>query len=87
VPTNPPASVAVLMANAGDGALMVMVHVEVPEAEFWSVTFTPKLKLPAVVGVPKICPEAAIDNPGGNCPLASVHAYGGMPPEALRLAV
>jgi hypothetical protein len=86
VPLNPPGSDAVLMANTGGGALIVTVQVEVAEAEFWSVTLTPKLKLPAVVGVPEICPEAEIDNPGGNCPLASAQVYGGVPPAALRVA-
>ena len=76
-----------LIASAGAGGVIVMEQVEVAEAEIWSVTLTPKLKLPAVVGVPEICPEAEIDNPGGNCPLASAHVYGGVPPEALRVAV
>jgi hypothetical protein len=69
VPLVPPGSDAVLIDKGG--TVIVTAHVEVAEAEFWSVTLAPKLKLPGVVGVPEICPEPEIDNPGGNCPLAS----------------
>ncbi len=54
----------------------------VVEADPLSVTFTVKLLAPAAVGVPEIVPLAASVNPPGSAPLAIVHAYGGVPPEA-----
>ena len=47
-----------------------------------SVTRTVKLLDPAVPGVPDIVPPAARLSPAGKVPLATDHAYGGVPPEA-----
>ena len=66
--------------------MIVTEQVVVAVAEFWSVTFAPKLKLPAAEGVPCICPAAPFsDKPPGSCPLPIVHVYGGAPPEALSV--
>ena len=47
-----------------------------------------KLKLPALEGVPEIWPEAEFSvSPCGSWPLETVHAYGGIPPEALSVAL
>jgi hypothetical protein len=55
---------------------------EVTEADAPSVTRTVKLLDPAAPGVPEIVPPADRLNPSGNDPLATDHAYGGVPPEA-----
>ncbi len=54
----------------------------VVEADPLSVTLAVKLLAPAAVGVPEIVPFAASVSPAGSAPLAIVHAYGGVPPEA-----
>jgi hypothetical protein len=41
-----------------------------------------KLLVPAAPGVPDIGPLADRVNPDGGVPLATVHEYGGVPPEA-----
>jgi hypothetical protein len=51
-----------------------------------SVTFTPKLAPPEVVGVPEITPLDERLRPAGREPELSVQAYGGVPPEAARVA-
>jgi hypothetical protein len=53
-----------------------------------SVTFTVKLELPAVVGVPDITPVLEFsDNPAGNVPLLMLHVYGVTPPVAASVVV
>jgi hypothetical protein len=48
-----------------------------------SVTWTVKLKVPMVVGVPEITPVAALSvKPVGSDPLAIDHVYGEVPPLA-----
>ncbi len=49
-----------------------------------SVTFTVKVELPTLVGVPERTP--LLDNviPAGKVPLASVHVNGAVPPVALN---
>src|SRR5215831_2321643 len=50
-----------------------------------AVTWTVKLVVPFVVGVPEMMPaveERA--SPTGSVPLASDHVYGGVPPTAVR---
>jgi hypothetical protein len=48
-----------------------------------SVTFTVKLNVPVVVGVPVIAPvEVFSERPLGNEPVVTDHAYGVTPPEA-----
>ncbi len=54
----------------------------VADADVLSVTRTVKLLDPAVPGVPEIVPPAARLKPAGSDPLATDHAYGGVPPEA-----
>src|SRR5215467_14782138 len=46
-----------------------------------SATCKRKVNVPALVGVPPICPVAALRlRPSGNEPVRSVNAYGGVPP-------
>jgi hypothetical protein len=47
-----------------------------------SVTFTVKLLVPAVPGVPEIVPPADKVNPAGSVPTDTDHEYGGTPPAA-----
>ena len=47
-----------------------------------SVTFTVKLLVPAVPGVPEIVPPADRVNPEGSVPTDTVHEYGGTPPDS-----
>ena len=54
----------------------------VVETDALSVTFTVKLLVPAVPGVPEIVPPADRVNPAGSVPTDTDHAYGGTPPEA-----
>lgn len=52
-----------------------------------SVTFSPKPKLPATVGVPVIDPvEEFKDKPGGRLPEEMLHVYGASPPETEAIA-
>ncbi len=39
--------------------------------------------MPTPVGVPEITPVGESESPGGSEPLATVHAYGELPPTAL----
>jgi len=53
-----------------------------------SVTFRPKPKPPAVVGVPAIAPVAEVNvRPGGKPPEATVHVNGAVPPETDAIAL
>ena len=53
-----------------------------------SVTVGKKLKTPAVVGVPEICPLLVLKvNPGGKLFAGRLHEYGGTPPVACTLVV
>src|ERR1035441_6830911 len=79
-PTVPAGSDDVVIPKAG--GLMVMDNAAVADAVALSVTRTVKLLGPAVPGVPDMVPPAARLNPTGNVPLATVHEYGGDPPEA-----
>jgi hypothetical protein len=49
-----------------------------------SVTWTVKLLVPAVVGVPAISQPRPSDSPAGNVPLARLHEYGATPPLTLQ---
>jgi hypothetical protein len=48
--------------------------------ELESTTVTAKEKLPAVVGVPEIAPEAATPRPGASWPEDTLQVYGAVPP-------
>jgi hypothetical protein len=52
------------------------------ESSSLSVTFTVKVKIPPVVGVPLIAPFVDSPNPGGNDPAANDQEYGDLPPAA-----
>src|ERR1700735_4913911 len=71
----------VIVSGAG---WVVRVAVPVEEEPEVSATFTPKEKLPGVVGVPDTMPDAFSDRPCGREPALSDHVYGGRPPVAAR---
>jgi hypothetical protein len=52
-----------------------------------SATFTVKLLVPGVPGVPEIVPPAERLNPAGSDPTDTDHEYGGDPPEAPNVCV
>jgi hypothetical protein len=54
----------------------------VAEADALSITFTVKLLVPALSGVPEIVPPADRVKPEGGVPSDTDHEYGGTPPEA-----
>ena len=62
--------------------MIVIDNGVVTETDALSVTRTAKLLGPGVPVTPEIVPPAARMNPGGSDPLATVHEYGGDPPEA-----
>ena len=65
-----------------------MVPLAVAIVPFESVTFTVKLNVPMVVGVPEISPVAAFKvSPGGNEPFVIEKVYGGTPPIATAVDV
>src|ERR1700729_1030959 len=51
-----------------------------------SATCTVKLASSGPVGMPEMAPLRERVSPGGSEPPMSLHAYGGVPPAALRLA-
>ena len=65
------------------GGLIVSDSAAVVDADALSVTRTVKLLVPAATGVPAKVPLADRVNPDGGTPLASVHEYGGVPPDAV----
>jgi len=76
-----------LVVIDGGFAVTAIVSVWLAVAPVVSLTFTLKLKLPAVLGVPEICPlVAASTSPGGGEPVAIDHVYPGVPPEAVTVA-
>ena len=53
-----------------------------------SATSTENEYVPVAVGVPEITPVVRpIDSPGGRLPLATLHAYGAVPPDTVNAAV
>jgi hypothetical protein len=76
----PAGSDAVVIPKAGE--LIVIDNAAVADADALSVTRTVKVLDPAALGVPDMVPPAARLNPAGNVPLATVHEYGGDPPDA-----
>jgi hypothetical protein len=53
---------------------------ELAESFAWMV----KLAVPETAGVPLIAPVRASESPEGNCPDATLHVYGAVPPLAVR---
>ena len=78
-PTVPDES-AVAVIVGTDAAAMTICSGCVPERFAASVTFTVKLEVPAVVGVPEIVPLLASVKPVGSDPALIDHVYGGVPP-------
>ena len=76
----PAGSDDVVIPKAGE--LMVSDNAAVADADALSVTRTVKVLDPAALGVPDMVPPAARLNPAGSVPLATVHKYGGDPPDA-----
>jgi hypothetical protein len=68
-------------------AAITMLSAAVAVCELLSVTFTVKLLVPAVVGVPEITPlDELSDRPGGRLPEAMLQVYGETPPLAVTVA-
>jgi hypothetical protein len=68
---------------------MVKLRVACPDAGVASesATFTVKLDVPAVVGVPEITPEEEeSESPAGSAPVMMLHVYGGTPYSASSVA-
>jgi hypothetical protein len=75
---------SVLVADDTDTVIVTVPWAMAPCA---SVTVTPKLVLPAVVGVPEITPvEASRLSPAGREPEVIAQEYGVMPPVAWSVA-
>ena len=51
-----------------------------------SFTWTTKLKVPVVVGVPLMTPSPLSSKPGGSKPLVFDQVYGKLPPAAVNVA-
>ena len=69
----------------GAAGLTISVRALVTELPLASVTFTTKLKVPAVEGVPEIEPACASERPGGSDPLSINHENSGLPPTAAKV--
>jgi hypothetical protein len=87
VPAVPAGSDAVVMLGGVGAGLIVICNACEADRLIESVTLAVKLYAPAVVGVPEIAPLPASVSPSGNDPLATDHAYGGVPPLAARVCV
>jgi hypothetical protein len=87
VPTVPLGSEAVVTVSVNPVALTLMDNcLEACWAgEEESVTCTVKLDWPLLVGVPLIVPLLPRLRPGGSDPDVTVHEYGVVPPEAIRV--
>jgi hypothetical protein len=82
------AGVGLLGQMLADAELTVMLSGAVALSQAADATWTVKLEVPVVVGVPEITPVAgARVSPAGNVPLAIDQEYGGVPPVAVRVAV
>jgi hypothetical protein len=83
----PAGSDAVVMLGGVGAGLIVICNAREADRFVESVTLAVKVYAPAVVGVPEIAPLPASVRPGGKDPLATDHAYGGLPPVAARVWV
>ena len=69
------------------GAAVIWIDsIRVLVSELLSVTRTVILAVPAVVGVPLICPAVVRLNPEGRVPAANVQVYGPVPPTEVNVA-
>ena len=76
-----------LIMSGATAALTLIEHDFVAVDDALSVALKVKLDAPGVVGVPSICPRCGSRlRLAGNCPLASDHEYGGVPPVAFSEA-
>jgi hypothetical protein len=66
---------------------MEVAHVAVCTGELLSVTFTVKLDVPVLVGVPEITPAPDSVSPAGRAPELTDQLYAGVPPVALNAAL
>jgi hypothetical protein len=80
-PTVAAAKVVVVITGA---ALIVRVKYFDLCTPVVSVTLAAKVYVPPVVGVPDTTPAAVNATPAGNCPEASAHTYGVVPPVACK---
>ena len=73
-----------VFADDEDASFIVTVYDLVAVAPLASSTFILNVYVPALVGLPEILPVVLpIFKPDGKVPLALVHVYGAVPPEAL----
>src|ERR1022692_2785265 len=83
MPSVPVGNEAVVMDGGG---LMVKANALLAVAWLTSVTWMVKLKLPAVVGVPLICPVAEFSaTPAGRVPAGTLKVKGNVPPVITRV--
>ena len=84
----PAANVEVPICTGGTAAETVMLRFAAAlcAGELESVTFTVNEAVPAVVGVPLICPELLKVRPAGREPELSDQLYGVVPPLAANAA-
>src|ERR1035438_9483002 len=83
MPSVPVGNEAVVMDGGG---LMVKANALLAVAWLTSVTWMVKLKLPAVVGVPLICPVAEFRaTPAGRVPAVTLKVKGNVPPVITRV--
>ena len=74
-------------ADAAAATTILKLAVVLCAGEPLSLTFTVNEKVPAVVGVPLICPPLLNVNPAGKAPELIAQLYGVVPPVAPKLAV
>ena len=85
-PTAMVAGVSVMVPVEPMGGEIAMLNVALTNCEAESDTFTIKLVVPAVVGVPEITPWGDSKSPFGNADtLDKLHTYGGVPPLAVSV--
>ena len=72
------------MNKCQESYVIVIERFAVIAAPWLSVTWTAKLNVPAVVGIPEITP-ALRDNPPGNEPVDIDQEYGAVPPEVVKV--
>src|SRR5512134_3616853 len=85
VPTVPPGRLVVELVGATCAAATAMERARVEERPLLPVTWTVKLDVPTVVGVPLIVPPVDRLSPAGRLPAETDQLYGVVPPVAARV--
>jgi hypothetical protein len=88
VPVAPAGRDAVVIVNGGGGFTVKTIGWLVADMPAASVTWKVTDPLLAAVGVPEIAPLLAFKvNPAGSVPAVTVHLYGLVPPDLLKVAL